>query len=380
MNKTTTVGGPGLRITCPKDILLDKLQTVLKTVATKGTMPVLSGIRIQKISNEALELASTDMDLSLRLKLDAAVEGEGATVAPGRLFTDVVRSLPQGDVLLQMKGDEQTIAITSGLANFTLNCLPAADFPRLPEMQDTETFEVESEPLVATINTVARAASRDETRPVLTGILVKFGKDRLKMVATDSYRLSVRETKAKSSIADKKEVIVPRASLEELARLCGQSAAEVIKVSIVDGQIIFGIDETILASRLIDGQFPNYQQLLPDEFKHEIPLDKDELMDVVGRIGLMAQKNAPLRLGFTEGQLTVSAQTPQVGEAREQVPVAFQGEELEIGFNPEFLREGVESVQEEQALLRIISPLKPGLIKGATDDFLYLIMPVRLTG
>lgn len=369
-----------MRITCPKDILLDKLQTVLKTVATKGTMPVLSGIRIQKISNEALELASTDMDLSLRLKLDAAVEGEGATVAPGRLFTDVVRSLPQGDVLLQMKGDEQTIAITSGLANFTLNCLPAADFPRLPEMQDTETFEVESEPLVATINTVARAASRDETRPVLTGILVKFGKDRLKMVATDSYRLSVRETKAKSSIADKKEVIVPRASLEELARLCGQSAAEVIKVSIVDGQIIFGIDETILASRLIDGQFPNYQQLLPDEFKHEIPLDKDELMDVVGRIGLMAQKNAPLRLGFTEGQLTVSAQTPQVGEAREQVPVAFQGEELEIGFNPEFLREGVESVQEEQALLRIISPLKPGLIKGATDDFLYLIMPVRLTG
>ncbi|MHB1390248.1 MAG: DNA polymerase III subunit beta [Thermoleophilia bacterium] len=380
MNKTTTVGGTAMRITCPKDILLEKLQTVLKTVATKGSMPVLSGIRIQKISDEALELASTDMDLSLRLKLDAAVEGEGAMVAPGRLFTDVVRSLPSGDVLLQMKTDEQTIEVTSEQANFTINCLPAADFPRLPQMEDTDTFEVESAPLVATINTVARAASRDETRPVLTGILVKFSKDRLKMVATDSYRLSVRETQAKSSLADKKEVIVPRASMEELARLCGQSEAEAIKVSIVDGQIIFGIDETILASRLIDGQFPNYQQLLPDEFKHEIPLDKEELMDVVGRIGLMAQKNAPLRLGFTEGQLTVSAQTPQVGEAREQVAVAFQGEELEIGFNPEFLREGVESVDEDRALLRIISPLKPGLIKGATDDFLYLIMPVRLTG
>lgn len=369
-----------MRITCPKDMLLEKLQAVLKTVATKSTMPVLSGIMIRKKSDESVELASTDMDLSLRMTLAAVVAGEGATVAPGRLLTDVVRSLPPGDVLLELKEEEQVLEITSGSASFTLNCLPANDFPRLPDMQEDEAFEIESRPLVATINTVARAASRDETRPVLTGILAKFGKDGIKMVATDSYRLSVRETVASSNIGEKKEVIVPRAALEELARLSGLGEDKTVKVAITDGQILFSIGDTILASRLIEGQFPNYQQLLPEEFKHEIELDKEELLEVVGRVGLMAQKNAPLRLGFAGGELRISAQTPQVGEAREVLPAPFQGEELEIGFNPEFLRDGVESVEGKQAILRIISPLRPGLIKGPGDDFLYLIMPVRLTG
>ena len=369
-----------MRITCPKEELLERLQMVLKTVATKGAMPVLSGIRVQKVSDGLVELASTDMDLSLRLNMRAVTEGEGAVVAPGRLFTDVVRSLPPGDVLLELNAEEQTISVTSGQANFTLNCLPAADFPRLPEMQEEKTFTVERQPMVATINTVARAASRDETRPVLTGILVKFKEDKLKMVATDSYRLSIRETAAASSVAEKREVIVPHGSLEELARLSSQSEEESIMVSLVDGQIMFAIGEIIMASRLIEGQFPNYQQLLPEEFKYEISVDKEEFLEVVARIGLMAQKNAPLRLRFAEGQLTVSAQTPQVGEARETVPVSFQGDEVEIGFNTEFLRDGIESVEEEQSFLRIISPLRPGLIKGAGDDFLYLIMPVRLTG
>lgn len=369
-----------MRITCGKETLLEKLQTVLKTVATKSTMPVLSGILIRKTGNDSVELASTDMDLSMRLKMNASIDGEGDIVAPGRLFTDVVRSLPEGEVLLEVNGEEQTIVVTSSSASFTINCLPAADFPRLPEMLDEGTFEVEGEPLVSTINTVARAASRDETRPVLTGILVRFGKEKIKMVATDSYRLSVKETPASSTVAEKQEIIVPRGALEELARLCTAAGTEKVRVSIVDGQILFGIDGAILASRLIEGQFPNYQQLLPEDFKHEIGLDKSELLEVVGRIGLMAQKNAPLRLGFAEGELRVSAQTPQVGEASETLPVAFQGEEVEIGFNPEFLKDGIESVAEEQALLRIISPLRPGLLKGSGDDFLYLIMPVRLTG
>ncbi len=148
----------------------------------------------------------------------------------------------------------------------------------------------------------------------------------------------------------------------------------------MDGQVIFSAGSVILTSRLIEGQFPNYQQLLPDEFKHEISMDKEELMEAVGRVGLMAQKNAPLKLKFSAGELTISAQTPQVGEAKEMMPLAFQGEEIEIGFNPEFLREGIDSVDAPQATLRIISPLRPGLLKGEGDDFLYLIMPVRLTG
>lgn len=369
-----------MKITCPKENLVEKLQVVLKSVATKGTMPVLAGIRIRKTSDTKVELASTDMDISLRLNLEAVVEGDGATVVPGRLFTDVVRSLPSGDVLLDIKEDGQAIEIISGSARFSLDCMPAADFPRLPEILEEETFTVESGPLLSTINTVARAASRDETRPVLTGILVKFNQDKVKMVATDSYRLSVRETPAVSSLTGKKEVIVPRASMEELARLLAASDAANAAVSILDGQIIFSVDDTVLASRLIDGQFPNYQQLLPEEIKHEIEIDREELMEVTARVGLIAQKGAPLKLGFGSGELTVSALTPQVGEASESLPVAYQEEELEIGFNPDYLRDGLDSVEEERAVLRIISPLKPGLIKGSGDDFLYLIMPVRLTG
>jgi len=369
-----------MRITCPKDLLLENLQSVLKTVSTKSTMPVLSGIRIEIKGKESIELASTDMELSLRLTMEAGAEGEGAVVAPGRLMTDVVRSLPAGEVTLDMDEKEQVLEIRCGTASFRLNCLPAADFPRLPDMPGDGSFEIDSEPLVATIGTVARAASRDETRPVLTGILVKFSKDKLKMVATDSYRLSVRETAAASTLKDKKEVIIPRSSLEELARICGQSETGTVSVGIMDGLVIFSIGNVVLTSRLIEGQFPNYQQLLPDEFKHEISMDKAELLEAVGRISLMAQKNVPLRLKFAAGELTIAAQTPQVGEAKETMPVAFQGEEVEIGFNPEYLREGIDSVEEEQAALRIISPLRPGLIKGSGDDFLYLIMPVRLSG
>ena len=168
--------------------------------------------------------------------------------------------------------------------------------------------------------------------------------------------------------------------MEELASICGQVKPERVSVGLIDGQAIFNAGNIFLTSRLIEGQFPNYQQLLPEEFKHEIQVDREELLEVVGRIGLMAQKNAPIKMKFMAGELTVAAQTPQVGEASESMPVGFQGEEVEIGFNPEFLRDGIESVKEERVALRIISPLRPGLLKGVGDDFLYLIMPVRLTG
>ncbi len=366
-----------MQISCAKEVLLEGLQTVLKTVSTKSVMPILTGIRLTGKNGEQVELASTDMELSLRLTLSGKVEGEGAAVIPGRLLTDIVRSLPPGDVNIEIRDNEGLAEVKSGGANFKINCLPAADFPRLPQMPAENVFQVAAAPLLATINTVARAASSDETRPVLTGILVKFNKDKLKMVATDSYRLSVRETKASSSLTEKKEIIIPRSSLEELARL-GSGGDDEIKVGIVNGQVLFEVGATLLASRLIEGQFPNYQQLLPDESNYEIVLDKEELLEVTRRIGLMAQKNAPLRMKFSDGELTVSARAPQVGEASETLAVPFKGEETEIGFNAEFFRDGIDSVDEERLILRIISPLKPGLIKGSSDDFLYLVMPVRL--
>jgi DNA polymerase-3 subunit beta len=171
----------------------------------------------------------------------------------------------------------------------------------------------------------------------------------------------------------------PARALQELARIAQAAPADSLAVSVGQNQVVFELGETVLSSRLIDGQFPNYRQLLPESVEHELRLASAELTDVVRRISLLALKNAPLRLSFSEGTLTVSAQTPDVGEASEAVPVPFHGEPFEIGFNPEFLRDGLESIESDELVLKLISPLRPGLIESPdSGDFVYLIMPIRL--
>ena len=236
-----------------------------------------------------------------------------------------------------------------------------------------------AEAFVQTVSRVARSASRDETRPVLTGILMSASAQELVMVATDSYRLSVKRTTLETPLEGSLEANVPARALQELARIAQQADLTDLSASVQEGQVVFQLDGVVLSSRLIDGQFPNYRQLLPDSVEHELRLASAELTDVVRRISLLAQKNAPLRLSFREGELTVSAQTPDVGEASETIPVPFAGEPFEIGFNPEFLKDGLESIDSEELVLKLISPIRPGLIESPdSGDFIYLIMPIRL--
>jgi DNA polymerase-3 subunit beta len=213
---------------------------------------------------------------------------------------------------------------------------------------------------------------------VLTGILVSASGRELRMVATDSYRLSVKETKLEEELSSAFEVNVPARALQELSRLTHGEGGQ-LSISVRQNQVLFELGGIVLSSRLIDGQFPNYRQLLPDTFEHELRLAGAELTEVVRRISLLAQKNAPLRLSFQPGELTISAQTPDIGEALESLPVPFQGEPLEIGFNPEFLRAGLEAIEEGDVLIKLISPLRPGLIESGDESrFRYLIMPIRL--
>jgi DNA polymerase-3 subunit beta len=214
---------------------------------------------------------------------------------------------------------------------------------------------------------------------VLTGILMSASGQELRMVATDSYRLSVKETALESPLSGTLEANVPARALQELVRISQQAPADSVEVSVGQNQVVFQWGEVVLSSRLIEGQFPNYRQLLPETVEHEMRLASGELTEVVRRISLLAQKNAPLRLSFSEGTLTVSAQTPDVGEASEAIPVPFNGEAFEIGFNPDFLRDGLESIETDELVLKLISPLRPGLIESPdTGDFVYLIMPIRL--
>ncbi|HEY3960508.1 MAG TPA: DNA polymerase III subunit beta [Solirubrobacteraceae bacterium] len=359
--------------------LLAQLQTVTRVASTRSAVQALSGVMISAPEGSTPELLATDMEIGLRVPLQAEASGVGSVVLPARLLLDVARSLPAATVTLESRAAEQDVELISGSATFHLRTLRSEDFPTLPSPSPETRITIPAEAFVSTVSRVARSASRDETRPVLTGILMSASGQELRMVATDSYRLSVKETALESPLHDSLEANVPARALQELVRIAQTAEADSLAVSIGQSQVVFELGDTVLSSRLIDGQFPNYRQLLPESVDHELRLSSAELTEVVRRISLLAQKNVPLRLSFAEGALTVSAQTPDVGEASETIPVPFHGDLFEIGFNPEFLRDGLESIETEELVLKLISPLRPGLIEAPdSGDFVYLIMPIRL--
>jgi DNA polymerase III subunit beta len=372
---TDMASGTALRITCSKAELAASLGVVSRSVSTRGAVQVLGGILLQA-EDGRLSLAATDMEISIRASLAGEVEGDASVVVPGRLLTDLVRLLPDDSVSLAYDEGEGVLAVTSGSHSSRLNVYSAEDFPRLPPL-DVTLQTIDAAALLATIEKVGRAASRDESRPVLTGVLVRFEGDHLIMAATDSYRLAVKETSLSSTGPDL-EAIIPARALQELARIA--AGADDVQLGVHENHVIFSANDVWLTSRRIDGQFPNYKQLLPEAFEIEIATPRAALLDVVRRAGLMAQRNAPLRLRFADGELTVSAQTQDIGEATESLPIEYAGEELEIGFNPDFLRDGLEAVAADTVQLKLINRLRPGLIAAPDESFWYLIMPIRLAG
>jgi DNA polymerase-3 subunit beta len=367
-----------MRLTTSRDALFAQLQTVTRAASTRSAVQALSGVHVQA-KDGAIELRATDMEIGLRVPLEGEVVREGAVVLPARLLVDVVRALPADSVSIELRPAEQDVELVSGSATFHLRTLRLEDFPPLPEADDAARLEIPADAFVETVTKVGRAASRDETRPVLTGILVSASGDELRMAATDSYRLAAKDTRLDAALPSAFEANVPARALQELTRIVQHAGADRLSVALTANQVVFEAGGVLLSSRLIDGQFPNVRQLLPDTYEHELRMAAAEIADVVRRISLLAQKNAPLRLSFSEGELTISARTPDVGEARETLPVPFAGEPFEIGFNPEFLRDGLDALEGGDVLLKLISPLRPGLIQSADDGgFQYLLMPIRL--
>jgi DNA polymerase-3 subunit beta len=379
MTSIDSVVATSMKLTCAKEELAEKLQVAGRGVSTRASVQILAGILVRAAGGR-LSLSATDMEISLRVSLDAQVEDEGSVVVPGRLLVDIVRLLPPGEVTISHRAEEGVIELVCGTASYRLHTYAAEDFPRLPEVDDSTAFTVDKEAFVDTIARVSRSASRDESRPVLTGVLVRFEGDKLVMAATDSYRLSVKETALPEGPGREVEAIVPARALAELARIAQGGEPGSLQVGVQENQVVFGVDDVWLTARRIDGQFPNYKQLLPETFEAEVTMPREEFLDVVRRTSVLAQRKSPLRLRFEDGELTVSAQTQDVGEARESLPISYSGETIEIGFNAEFLRDGLESVSDDSVRVKLISPLRPGLIHGESDDFLYLIMPIRLAG
>jgi DNA polymerase-3 subunit beta len=362
-----------IRATCSRGDLATALGVVARGLSTRGAVQVLSGILLRG-EEGTLTLSSTDMEISLRATISGDVAGEGSVVVPGRLLTDLCRLLPDDTVTLTYEEGEGVLAVASGSHASRLNVYSAEDFPRLPPT-DIELHTIAAPSLLATIEKVARAASRDESRPVLTGILVRFDSDRLTMAATDSYRLAVKETQLDQG-GPELDAIIPARALQELARLA--ASADEVRLGVHENHVVFEAGGVWLTSRRIDGQFPNYKQLLPETFESEITTSREPLLEVIRRASVLAQRNAPLRLRFAEGELTVSAQTQDVGEAHESLPIDYAGEPLEIGFNPDFLRDGLEAVADETVRIRLINPLRPAVLSAPDASFWYLIMPIRL--
>lgn len=359
--------------------LAGKLSLVARTLATGGVNPALAGILIEATDGR-LAFSSTDGNLSLRVPvhIEGSIEADGRVLLPGRLFADISRLLGGGETDIEYLPSERTVSVKSGSSNFNLRTLSEQDFPPLPDSSG-DTISLGRESLLETIELVARAASRDDMRPVLTSVQVLASGNELTMVATDSYRLAVKKTRLAEAVPVDLDRNIPANALKELSRLLSSSDSDAVRLSVTDRQVVFNVDGSILSTNTIDGQFPKYQQLFPETWDHDVRLPRTELLESVRRVSQMAQKNRPLKVALSPGELTISAETPDLGDAEEKMPANFDGDELAIGFNHEFFRDGLEAIKGDEVLLRLISPLRPGLLQPVDDeDFRYLVMPIRL--
>ena len=367
-----------MKLTTKREELVSKLSTVSRAVSTRAATQALSGVLLTAADGK-VTLTATDLDMGLKTSVAAEVGEEGSVLLPGRLLAEVARSLADDSVQIESREAERDVEIRSGSSSFHLRVLPAEDFPKLPEPEGEAGLKIPAAALAESIELVARAASRDDMRPVLTGVFVTASGREMTMVATDSYRLAVKRAELEADLGGALEANIPARALRELSRILSTEGVDEVAVALQTNQAIFQAGAIVLTTRLIEGQFPNFRQLLPESYEHDVRLPRSEFLDVARRVSQLAQRNAPLRLSFADGELTVAAETPDVGDAEEKMPAAFEGEALEIGFNPEFLKEGIESVSGDEVLLRLISPLRPGLLQPVEgEDFRYLVMPIRL--
>jgi DNA polymerase-3 subunit beta len=365
-----------MKVSVARGELLEALSAVSKGLSSRTTLPILSGIHISAI-DDTLILQSTDLEISIKTKTKGRVEEAGQTVLPGKLIIDIVRSLPEAAVTIDTSNKGSAV-VTCVQSSFTVRTLSPEDFPRFPEAEAAKALSLPSEIFSKVVHQVSKAVSRDETRPILTGVLVVVESGTLRMVATDSYRLCLKEV-VLEDVSGEIEVVVPGRAIEDVARLA--ASTERVSLGVSDNQVIFTFGDTVFISRRIEGSFPNYRQLIPKEHQTRAVIDRVEFTEAIKRVSLLAQHNAPLRIGVNVADhiLTLTAQTQDVGEAKEDIEIQPVGEDVEMAFNHAYLMEGVSVSEGEKVALEIVSPLKPGIIKSADgEDFIYLLMPVRL--
>lgn len=365
-----------MKLSIARSELLDALNVASKGMSARSTLPILSGFYLEA-ADGILTLQSTDLEISVRHSSPALVEQEGQTVVPGKLLSDIVRSLPEAAVTIEK--DKDIVSVRCLHAAFTVKTLNPADFPKFPEITVEKSVSLPASSLSSMVRKVSRSVSRDETRAILTGVLLLIEGPSVKMVATDSYRLSMVDRLLDESVGEDIEAVIPGRALDEAIKLA--AGGESVRIGVSENQIVFEFGQTTFVTRRIEGTFPNYKQLIPKESETAVTLTTEEFLSSVKRISLMALHNSPLRVSVqTEDQtLSLSATTQDVGDASEDLMVKAEGNDVEIAFNHAFLADGLSVVTEEEVRLELLSSLKPGLIRSEGEEsFLYLLMPVRL--
>lgn len=372
-----------MKLRCERDVLADALSAAGRAVASRGALPVLSGVRLE-LAGDQLTLTGSDLELTVSVRVTVSGLADGVAVVPSRLLSDIVRALEPGAVELETTDDAARIA--SGRSEFSLKPLPAEEFPRVPPVEGDE-VRFDSDALVGALRQVLPAASTDDNRPILTGVLLAAanpdeGAEGLRLVATDSYRLAVVDLPGVSVLSSGKSVLVPSRALSELSKALGDGGQITLRLGERDASFASvgdGSAGVVLTTRLIEGEYPNYRGLIPANQPNLLTVDREALIEALRRVKLLARDATPVRLQMSADGLELRAVTQDVGEGTESLDARYQGEELTVAFNPDYLLAGIEAAGGDQVSLATIDSLKPAVVRNPTsDDFLYLLMPVRV--
>lgn len=361
-----------MKFRCERDSLAEAFLTASRATSGRSGLPVLSGLQLELIG-QRLTVTGTDLDLTIQLQLDVGGEQDGTVVLPAKLVADIVRSLGSGAVEISVDGDD--VSITRGRSQFSVRSFAADDYPRLPA-PSASAVTLPAAEFGEALRQVVRAASSDEARPILTGVLLTAESDGLRLVATDSYRLGVRDLPGTSVLGADQRVLVPAKALAELQRLLPPDGDVTLRLG--ERDVTFDIGGTRVTTRLIEGDFPNYRQLIPPSLPNMLTVQREPLLEALRRVKIFARDTHPVRLQLSGDSVRLIGVQDE-GNASEDIDARYDGEEMTVAFNADYLTSGVEAVTADEITIETSLPTKPAILRGVGNpEFLYLLMPVRI--
>lgn len=358
-----------------KEALLDGLQKVQHVVSSRTTLPILSNVLLVA-KDGRLQFTTTDLDVGITGSVEAQIEKEGATTLPAKRLVNIVRELPASEVEVSVDGKNHA-SIRSGPSFFKIIGLSDTEFPPLPDFEGAKVFKIPQQTLKDGLKKTSYAISTDETRYVLNGIFASFRDGKLTLVATDGRRLAMVDADLEFPASHETDVIIPTKAVQELQRLLGDAGEVVVKLS--DNQVSFSVGDSLLASKLIEGNYPNYRQVIPGDSNERVVISREALLETVRRVSLLSsERSNSVKLVFSENHIEVTANSPDVGEAQESMDVVYQGPPMQIAFNPEFLQAPLRNLDSDDVYLDLIDEMSPGVLR-IEGSFLYVLMPMRVT-